>query len=524
MMEKLASVLMMCGIVNAALYDGVISTSHGQVQGHPAFNSTPNGNLTNWKDITVWRGIPFAASTAGENRWKAPKPAGRWNGTFDAKNYGDICPSTSSNSEYTISEDCLNLNIWTSATSTKQKRPVVMWSYPAYSTAADALFDGAGMADAGVVYVNYNYRTGALGWLAHPELSQERVNTVGFNSSGNYGMLDQFAALKWIHDNIEAFGGDPNRITVMGQSAGSAATQHILNSPLTKGLIVGAIIESGVRDPHDPLCETLAENYRNLTFALNQGLDYLADKNTSSIANARKLDYTTFVDSDFPPTSSSWTFTATLDRYALPDTYENTLRKGAANDVPIITGNTRDESGATYGLNITIAEYLADLNETYSGQWVDKFLELYPGNNASQASKSENQQFTDRSIIGTWIWAQKWKQAAKSPIYTYIWDHAPPGQSQGAYHESEINYVLNNLYGTDSPWTDEDYEIAATMNSYWVNFIKTGDPNGQGLTRWDKSNSKEITQRLGDGFGPVPLALADRVKLMEEWLLTQPVW
>jgi len=208
----------------------------------------------------------------------------------------------------------------------------------------------------------------------------------------------------------------------------------------------------------------------------------------------------------------------------LPDTYENTLRRGAANDVPIITGNTRDESGATYGLNITIAEYLADLNETYSGQWVDKFLELYPGNNASQASESENQQFTDRSIIGTWIWAQKWKQAAKSPIYTYIWDHAPPGQSQGAYHESEINYVLNNLYGTDSPWTDEDYEIAATMNSYWVNFIKTGDPNGQGLTRWDKSNSKEITQRLGDGFGPVPLALADRVKLMEEWLLTQPVW
>ncbi|KAI5244808.1 hypothetical protein E4T42_07028 [Aureobasidium subglaciale] len=510
--------------MSGALYEDVITTNFGQVQGYPAFNSTPSGNLTNWRDITVWKGIPYAASTTGKNRWAAPKPAPNWNTTLYAKSYGDICPSTSSSPGYTISEDCLNLNIWTSATSTKQKRPVVMWSYPAYSTAADSLFDGSGMADAGIVYVNYNYRTGALGWLAHPELSQERVDTVGFNSSGNYGMLDQFAALKWIKENIEAFGGDPDHITVMGQSAGSAATQHILNSPLAKGLIVGAIIESGVRDPHDPLCETLAENYRNLTFALGQGVDYLADKNASTIAAARNMNYTAFVDSDFPPTSSSWTFTATLDHYALPNTYEDTLLKGAANDVPIITGNTRDESGATYGLNITIAEYLADLNATYSGEWIDKFLELYPANNASQASASENAQFTDRSIIGTWLWARKWKQAAKSPVYTYIWDHAPPGQTQGAYHESEINYVLNNLYGTDSPWTDKDYEIATTMNAYWVNFIKTGNPNGQGLTEWRESSNEEVTQRLGDGFESVPLTDPERVKLMEEWLLTQPIW
>jgi len=536
---------------NSPLYNQVVSTQYGDVQGYPAFNATPSQNLTNWADITVWKGIPFAASTAGSNRWRAPQPVSAWTGTLDARNYGAICPSSSGSREYTVSEDCLNLNIWSAATSTDSKLPVVMWSYPAYSTAADNLFDGAGMADAGVVYVNYNYRTGALGWLAHPELSEERLEAVGYNSSGNYGMLDQFAALKWIHENIEAFGGDPDQITVMGQSAGSAATLHILNSPLTKGLIVGAIIESGVRDPHDPLSSSLAENYRNLTFALEQGVEYLADKNSTSIAAARELDYTTFASDaqfSFGSTATSYTFTATLDYYAMPDTYYNTLIKGAANDVPVITGNTRDESGATYGLNITVDTYLSDLNSTYDGVWVDRFLELYPAANSSQASASENQQFTDRSKVGTWLWANMWRDSAESPIWTYIWDHAPPGQNQGAYHESEINYVLNNLYATDKDWTAEDYEIAETMNAYWVNFIKYQNPNGKSFSRseswassrgntwrtsngnstdlafWAKSDDTQFTMRLGDGFQPTRIAEPARVSLIRSWFNTLPVF
>ncbi|KAK5027057.1 hypothetical protein LTS07_007356 [Exophiala sideris] len=221
-------------------------TSYGPVQGRPAFNSTPSGNLTNWENITVWKGIPSAASTAGQNRFRFPEPAESWSQTLLAKDFGAVYPSaTSGNNDYTINEDCLNLKIWSVADSSDAKLPVVMWSYPAESTAADVLFDGGGMADKGIVYVNYNYRTGSFG------------------CSGNWGMLDQFAALKWIHANIAAFGGDPDHtsITVMGESAGSAATCHIVNSPLTKGLIVGAIIESGVRDPHDPLATSLAEGY-----------------------------------------------------------------------------------------------------------------------------------------------------------------------------------------------------------------------------------------------------------------------
>ncbi|CAG8110608.1 unnamed protein product [Penicillium olsonii] len=342
-----------------------------------------------------------------------------------------------------------------------------MWSYPALSTAADALFDGGGMADQGIVFVNYNYRIGSFGWLATPELTEEFDN--GHNTSGNWGMLDQFAALKWIKANIAEFGGDPGHITVMGQSAGSAATQHILNSPLTKGLIVGAIIESGVRDPQDPLCTSLAEAYTTIDSSYSTGTSYLKSLNVSTIAEARELP--------------------------MENTYYNTLVNKLAQDMPVITGNTKDESGASYGLDITVSEYLTDLNETYSG-------------------------FTDRSKVGTWFWSRPWNKAYSSPVYNYIWDHAPPGQDQGAYHESEINYVLNNLYATDMPWAAEDYAIANKMNGYWSNFIKTGNPNGHGLTAWSAANSSAPVQHVGDGWGQIPAASSRKVSLFKSWFST----
>ncbi|GKZ94210.1 hypothetical protein CBS63078_7876 [Aspergillus niger] len=518
----LATLIPLLTGANAALYDTVIDTQYGGVQGYPAFTSEPAGNLTHWKDITVWKNIPFAATTGGQNRWKAPQPVSAWNGTRDAKSFGNVCPSaTQGSSEYTIDEDCLNLNIWSPANSTDAKLPVVMWSYPALSTAADALFDGGGMADQGIVFVNYNYRTGSFGWMAHPELSEEFYKVTGSNSSGNWGMLDQFAALKWIHENIAAFGGDPEHITVMGQSAGSAATQHILNSPLTKGLIVGAIIESGVRDPHDPLCTSLAEGYSTLEDQLAQGERFMASLNCSSIAEMRELPMEDLVVSGGTfGSTSEWSFGATLDYYAMPDTYYNTLIKGLAQDVPVITGNTKDESGASYGLNLTVSEYLADMNETFSEPWLSRFLELYPGNTTRTAPGAYNSQWTDRSKVGTWLWAQLWATARTSPVYTYFWDHAPPGQDQGAYHESEINYVLNNLYGTDLPWTAADYSIARKMNGYWANFIKTGNPNGGSLTQWPATGENAKVQHVGDGWGEIPTASDAKVKLFEEWFDT----
>ncbi|KAB8201181.1 alpha/beta-hydrolase [Aspergillus parasiticus] len=502
---------------SAALYDTVLDTQYGKVQGYPAFNSTPSGNLTNWKDITVWKGIPFAASTGGENRWRAPQRASSWNSTLDAKSFGHICPSATSQTNFTIDEDCLNLNIWSPANSTDAKLPVVMWSYPAQSTAADALFDGGGMADKGIVFVSYNYRTGSFGWLGHPQLNEEFYQVTGSNSSGNWGMLDQFAAVKWVHENIADFGGNPEHITVMGQSAGSAATYHILNSPLTRGLIKGAIIESGVRDPHDPSATSLAEGYKTQAYVMSQGLNYTASKNVSTISELRRLPMSA-LEEEF---MGEFSFGATLDYYAMPATYVETLAEGAANNVPIITGNTKDESGATYGFNITVANYVQEFKETFTtGTWSEKFLALYPANDSVSASGAYNSMWTDRSKVGTWLWTQLWAASSEQPVYTYFWDHAPPGQDQGAYHESEINYVLNNLYATDKPWTEKDFEIAAKMNGYWSNFIKTGNPNGDGLVHWPATADDQLVQHVGDGWGSIPVASKAKVELIRSWFAT----
>ncbi len=377
--------------VDAALYDQVVHTRYGDVVGYPAFNSSPAGNLSNWQNIAVWKGIPFAATTGGSNRWKPPQPIGKWNSTLYASEFGPVCPASvgegppggnqtgGSQPNYPVDENCLSLNIWSAANSTMAKLPVVMWSYPAGSTARDDLFTGGGMAADDIVFVNYNYRTGSFGWLSHPELSQERLEANGHNGSGNYGMLDQFAALKWIRANIASFGGDPNHITVMGQSAGSAATYHIVNSPLTKGDIVGAIIESGVRDPHDPQLPKYAEGYLTLEDSLAQGVKFLAYLNVTTIEEARQLPYANLITSlSLFGSKSGWNFEAVLDYYAMPDTYLNTLLKGAANQVPIITGNAHDENGVTIGLNISLSAYMAYLNTTYNGTFPNQFLELYP--------------------------------------------------------------------------------------------------------------------------------------------------
>lgn len=516
-----AAVALLTPVVSGALYDQVISTASGPVQGAAAFDAAPvNMSFTNWADIAVWKGIPFAADTSGNNRFKSPQAAESWTSTLNATTFGDVCPGATlfPSDTLVISENCLNLNVWSAANSTDAKLPVVMWSYPAVSTAAYPLFDGAGMADKGVVFVNYNYRTGSLGWLASAELNEERFLENGHNSSGNYGMLDQFAALQWIRDNIDAFGGDPDRITVMGQSAGSAATQHILNSELVpEGAIVGAIIESGVRDPHDPEALTLAENYLPLETNVATGAAFLASLNVSTIAELRALPFDT-VSTAF---NSDWAFSATLDFYAMPETYLNTLLQGIAKDVPIITGNTKDESGAVFDVEITLDEYLADLNTTFGEEFAAKYFAVYPANDTASASSAYNAMWSDRSKIGTYNWSRLWAMNATSAVYPYYWTHAPPGQTQGAYHESEINYVLNNLYDTDSPWDTVDYEIAARMNEYWVNFIKTGNPNGDGLPEFAAASDDSLSvMELGDAWEQIPLGSDPQVQLVNAWFDT----
>lgn len=339
-------------------------------------------------------------------------------------------------------------------------------------------------------------------------------------------MLDQFAALEWIRTNIAAFGGDPDHITVMGQSAGSAATYHILNSELTKGKIVGAVVQSGLRDPHDPLATSLAEGYQTMEVSQEYSLSWMLENaNCSTIACMRAVPMET-LDAGSNPGSTSASFKPTLDYYAMPDTYMNTLKLGLAQDVPVLTGNTRDESGSSYGLNITLDDYMTDLNDTYSGEFVQRFFDAYPANDSATASAAENAQFTDRSKIGTQNWAALWYSNRTSPVWTYLWDHAPPGQDAGAAHMTEIMYTQYNLYNVYyGAWEAEDYVIADKMSTYWANFIKTGNPNSDGddLVAWEEVNSTTtVTQELGDGWGPIPIANEEQITLMNDWFDTLP--
>lgn len=506
MLLKALIVSGLAALANAALYKQVVTTKYGPLQGYPALSGNIRG-IQNWQDISVWKGIPFAASAGGTNRFKPPQPVQPWNVTRDARDFGPVCAGMRLAMNHTQSEDCLTLNIWSAANSTDAKLPVAIWQYPAGGSSSDSTFDGAGMADKGIVFVNFNRRESIYAWLAHPWLSAEMSENYGTNSSGNWAMLDQQAALKWVYENIAAFGGDPDRITFLGQSAGSAATYHIVNSPLVEGLIKGAIIQSGVRYPKDPLCSSLAENYKTLDTALTTGEAFVAKLNVTSLQELRALS-----TKDFPEVSfNEGSFSAVLDGYAMPSTYMESLRNGAANDVPIITGNTKDESGASYGLNMTLAEYVSNLNATYDS-WASTFQSEY--NSTYGAAAAYNAQFTDRSIIGTYLWTRLWYTASSKPVYNYFWDHAPPGTNGGAAHMTEIPYVLNNLYGTDLPYTDEDYEISAIMSSYWANFIKNQDPNGDNLTQWDPVGEDQVVQQVGNGWGPMTLR---HVELFSEW-------
>jgi carboxylesterase 2 len=408
-------------------------------------------------------------------------------------------------------------------------------------SASSPSFDGAGLAAKDVVVVAINYRLGVLGFLAHPELTAES----GHNSSGNYGLLDQIVALTWVKNNIAAFGGNPKQVTIGGQSAGASSVYQLVNSPLAAGLISGAIIQSGVRHPGDPQISGLATSYRTLSTAEAQGVNYSLQLNAPNIAAMRALDLVKLIansgvnDNVFggPPL-----FRPVLEGYVIPRTYHETLESGPANDVPILTGNNKDESGGPNN-RVTVAQYTPK-NQLYYGDFSDRYFQLYPGSNQTQAEESTTAAGRDASGVGTWRWQGLWSKAAKSPVYTYHWDHAPPakqgrydtvyaignlitnsGPMKGAYHGSEISYTFNNLYAQNPAWTDQDRAIATKMSDYWSNFIKTGNPNGGGLTTWAKtSQDPATTMRLGNAFGPMQLASPERTRFHTEFFAHQKQW
>ncbi|KAJ4287710.1 hypothetical protein N0V90_012413 [Kalmusia sp. IMI 367209] len=530
--------------VQAQLYDKVIQTQYGPVQGFKYFDQSTLEKYFNvsTSNVAAFLGIPFAADTGYQNRWKAPQPREPWNETFKANEFGPACPPAARN-QPSYSEDCLSLNIWTNAATANASLPVLVWNQGSDETSNVTWWYGGGMALKDVIFVSFNRRDDAFGYLAHPELNAEGLATTGHNASGNYGILDHLEVLKWVQKNIANFGGDPAKVTVAGQSFGSSQAYHAVNSDLFKGYFRGAISQSGIRYPYDTLLAGLATSYVNMTAALTNGVNYTRSHNVSTIAELRTLSTDDLLkgSSDRVGNETIWWVTAlsanyplkfkpVLDGYVIPMKYIDELHAGPANDVPLITGNTRDESGAELGVNYTVAQYQEYCSLKY-GNLSSEYFSLYPaGDNSTTASAAWRQAATDTSLVSSWAFSTEWIKSASSPFYTYYWDHAPPSQNQGAFHQSEIMYVMNALYANADQYafTDYDYYLGNVMSDYWANFVKTLDPNDGGmgnatnLTRWSPNDGVDQTvMRVGDGFGQVEVADSEKVDLIMEYFAQQ---
>ncbi|PYH79231.1 carboxylesterase [Aspergillus uvarum CBS 121591] len=526
----------------------VINTTLGDVQGQ--YSPFRGGDVA-----VVYKGIPFAAAPTGDNRWKAPRPATSWSGVLNATEFGPQCAQTISSAgifssgKTTTSEDCLYLNIWTpnyndTSDITSKNLPVYFWIYGGRfeGGSGDVLtYDGTGLAAKDIIVVTINYRLGAFGYLAHPELSAES----GHNSSGNYGILDQQAALRWVHENIANFGGNSSQITVGGQSAGSASALDSMWSPLNKGLVAGVIAESGARGPHDPMTGSAATSYRTKAAAEAQGVEFLKELNVTSLAAARKvptetligydsLSDTIFEGTQFQNLSSFFMeppmWRPNIDGYVLPYGYGESLSLDAHLDVPILTGNNKDESGASTDAGLTVASYKELYTELFANN-ASQFFKLYPGQSLAQANNNSNEFYRDLSRVGTWEWSVDWAAGgAKSPVYTYYFTRSPAeNRDEGAYHGSELWYTFNNIPYSDYSnvtWYPYDYIVEERMSNYWVNFIRTGNPNGDGLPEFPPSTKeKQQTMWLGNSWGSGPLSAEDaRIEFVESWMATMPEW
>jgi para-nitrobenzyl esterase len=498
--------------------------------------------------ITAYKGIPYVAPPLGELRFRAPQPPNAWQGVHKADHFGSTCPQLGPRDN--MSEDCLTANVWTGATPASNHRPVFVWIYGGgfqQGAGSDPTFDGEALAKKGLVVVTFNYRLAALGFLATPELSKES----GHNASGNYALLDDIAMLKWVQQNIAAFGGDPNNVTIGGQSAGAGSCGFLAMSPLAKGLFVRAIEESHARYSHDTELRFLSVSWRSLQSAEEDGTKFADGLGAHSLKELRALPWEKLLVSRDATDESVETgssakpplFRPVIDGWVLPQDYSETYAKGAQNDVAVIAGNNRDETGAvpeftfakrremkgppTPGnpqVNVTLAQFLASAKRKF-GPLESDYLKLYPAKNDDEAALVSNESARDNSRISTYLWGRDWTKHADKPVFTYFWTHRPTGDPAGAHHASEILFVFNNLYLKGQAWTDEDKKIAETMSSYWANFIAKGDPNGPGLPVWPRFNpNSPAVMELGDHFAPMPVASEPKLEFWKRFFATQPAW
>jgi para-nitrobenzyl esterase len=459
--------------------------------------------------LTVYKGIPFAAPPVGELRWRAPQPAPKRDTVLQALKFAPG-PVQGGNPPSGKSEDCLYLNIWSPAKSATDKLPVLVWIYGGgfnFGATSEATYSGEKLAKKGVVLVSIAYRVGQLGFLSHPGLSAENPNHV----SGNYGLLDMIAGLEWIQKNIAAFGGNPGKVTIFGESAGGIAVSMLCASPLAKGLFHGAISQSGGSFGPPRITTYPGENLKTLHDAEAAGEVYAKNAGYTSIADLRKLD----ADKLPPVRGLAWPI---IDGYVIPDDQYKLYEAVKYNKVPILVGYNSDE-GASFAPPKTIQDYATGVNSRY-GKFAEALLKAYPAG-AESVSKTARDLARDAAFgWHTWSWARLQSASGKAKVFYYYFDQHPdypagsPKAGYGSPHGQEVAYVFEHLDKQNPQTTDTDLAISDAMGTYWTNFAKYGNPNGKGMPQWPAfSQAKPVVMYFNQTphTGPVPDAGALQV-------------
>lgn len=505
---------------------GVLCLLSGAVlaQGNNSFavqatveNGIIEGNYDTKTGIQTYFGVPFAKPPVGNLRWKAPQPVDNWQGVKETKKFsprpmqkivfGDM--NSRSNG---LSEDCLYLNVWTPAKRNTKGLPVLLYYYGGGNAAGDGSeprYDGEAMAKKGIVVITCNYRLNIFGFLAHPELSAEAP----YKASGNYGMLDQSAALKWVQKNIAAFGGDPKKITIAGESAGSIAVSMQMSSPLSRGLIAGAIGESGAGINPTMAPVPLAD-------AEKMGVDFLKKSGVASLKQLRALSsrevYELFDE------SKMFGFPIVIDGYFLPKTIPQIFAAKEQAQVPLLLGwNSAEIPGMAFmqGQPYKEENYVARVKKEYPNDF-EEVLKLYPHGSEKEIELSATALAADRFIsYSTWKWFDLHRNNSAQPVYRYLYSKLRPElvdksltsglaggtvradgsapkapKAVGAPHACEIEYCMGNLHLVkDYAWTADDYKVSDTMLNFFANFVKTGNPNGDKLPEWPVAKAGDAT-------------------------------
>ena len=474
------------------------------------------------EDLTIYKGIPFAAPPVGDLRWKAPQPVEAWEGVKQTTKYAPA-PMQGGNPPSGKSEDCLYLNVWTPAKSADEKLPVMVWIYGggfSFGSTSAPVHDGENLARKGVILVSIAYRVGQIGFLAHPELSAESPNGV----SGNYGILDQIAGLQWVQNNIEAFGGNPENVTVFGESAGGISVSMLCASPLAKGLFQKAISQSG--GSFGPTRSTTypGENMKTLEQAEQDGVEYLEQFDASSIEELRKVDAEKLIP-------QGWTMPGgwpIVDGYVIPDDQYKLYEKGEYNDVPVLIGYNSDE-GLSFPAGRTPEEYIETVTKRF-GPYADSLLQAYPVGEKTVPRSARNLMRDAAFGWPTWSWARLQTKTGESPVYLYYFDQHPeypedsPQADHGTPHGVDVPYVFMNMDQSNPNTTEADLKTSKIMGAYWTNFAKSGNPNGENVPQWpvfSNDDPKLMILKTDPEVAPVPDE--ESLKMMDayfEWRRT----